>query len=211
MDKEKIILIGAGGHCKSVVDSIDTEKYEIVGFLDENRTGMHLNKPIFGSKIEDIKNFRNFKYFVSIGGIMARKMWYKRLQEYGLETINIIDKTAIVSPTAKIGKGNFIGKYAILNAEVVIGDDNIINSKALVEHECKIGNHCHISTNSSVNGDVVIGDCVFFGSSAVCNGQLKIGEKSIIGSGSVVIKNVVPNTTVVGVPARQIKENNYED
>lgn len=205
--KEKLILIGAGGHCKSVVDSIDTEKYEIVGFLDENKSGIHLNKPIFGNKIEDIEDYRKYKYFVSIGGIEARKMWYERLIKYKLETVNIIDKTAIISPTAVIGKGNFIGKFAILNAEVCIGDNNVINTKALLEHECKIGNHCHISTNSAVNGEVLIGDCVFMGSSSVCNGQLKIGENSIIGSGSVIIKDIEPNNTVVGVPGRVIKKN----
>jgi len=202
---EKLILIGAGGHSKSVVDSIDTNKYELCGFLDENKTGIHLNLPIFGEKIEDIDNFEQYSYFVAIGGVDSRKIWFERIKRKGLKTINIIDKTSIVSKSAKIGTGNFIGKHAIINANSVIGDNNVINTKALVEHECIVGNHTHLSTNSIINGNVIVRDCVFLGSSSVCNGQLSLGVSAVIGSGSVVITDVEPFTTVVGVPARVIK------
>ena len=70
---------------------------------------------------------------------------------------------------------------------------------------CKVGSHNHLSTNSVINGNVVVEDKVFIGSSSVCNGQLRIGYGSIIGSGSVIIKDVPANVTVVGVPARVIK------
>ncbi len=203
--KQKIILIGAGGHSKSVADSIDTDLYELVGFLDGKKTGTHLQFPIIGSTLEDVNDHRAYQYFVSIGDVSARKMWYETLMKYGVETFNIIDKTAIVAPTARIGTGNFIGKYAVINADATIGDNNIINTKALIEHECRVGNHTHLSTNSTINGNVVVEDEVFFGSCAVCNGQLKIGHGAIIGSGSVIIKDVEPNTTVVGVPGRVVK------
>ncbi len=203
--KQKIILIGAGGHSKSVADSIDTDLYELVGFLDGKKTGTHIDVPIIGRTLEEINNYLTYKYFVSIGDVSARKMWFEALNRYGVETINIIDKTAIISPTAQIGTGNFIGKYAVINADVTIGDNNVINTKALVEHECIVGSHTHLSTNSTINGNVVVEDEVFFGSCAVCNGQLKIGHGAIIGSGSVIIRDVEPHVTVVGVPSRVIK------
>ena len=205
MDKQKLILIGAGGHSKSVADSIDLTTYELIGFLDGNKTGSHMNLPIIGKSLEDVEDYREYKYFVAIGDVSARKMWFEKLQSHGVNIINIIDKTAVVADTAKIGIGNFIGKYAVINADAIIGDNNVINTKALVEHECKVGNHTHLSTNSTINGNVVVEDSVFFGSCAVCNGQLKIGENAIVGSGSVLIKDVEANTTVVGVPARVVK------
>ncbi len=205
MKKQKIILIGAGGHSKSVADSIDTDVYELVGFIDGQKTGTHINLPIIGKTLKDVKDYHTYKYFVSIGDVSARKMWYEILVKYGVETFNIIDKTAIVSPTAQIGMGNFIGKYAVVNADASIGNNNVINTKALIEHECSVGNHIHLSTNSTINGNVVVEDEVFFGSCAVCNGQLKIGHGAIIGSGSVIIKDVEPNVTVVGVPGRVVK------
>lgn len=206
--KEKLVIVGAGGHAKSVVDCVDQEQYQIVGFIDQNKTGMHFGFPIVGACVEDVEEYRSCKFFVAIGDIAPRKRWFEALRRYGVETINIIDKTAIISPSAKIGTGNFIGKRAIVNADVAIGDNNVINTGALVEHECTIGNHTHLSTYSVVNGNVIVGDGVFVGSCAVCIGQLTVGENTTVGAGSVVIKDVEENVTVVGVPARIIKRSN---
>lgn len=202
---KKIILIGAGGHSKSVADSINKTEYNLCGFIDENKQGSHLGLPILGNRIENIPNYKEYKYFVSIGDVGYRKIWFDRIKEMGLESLNIVDSSAIVSASAKIGIGNFIGKMVVINADAEIGDNNVINTKALVEHECKIGDHNHLSTNSVINGNVIVEDSVFIGSSSVCNGQLTIGKGAIIGSGSVIIEDVSPRVTVVGVPAKIIK------
>lgn len=201
----KLILIGAGGHAKSVVDAIDNSKYELCGFIDENKKGKHLEIPIFGAQIEDITNYKEFSYFVSIGDVYYRKSWFDKIINMDLNVINIIDSSAIISPSAKIGIGNFVGKMSVINANAKIGNNNIINTKSLIEHECIVGNNTHISTNSVINGNVEVEDNVFMGSSSVCNGQLKIGHDTIIGSGTVIIENVPARVTMVGVPARIIK------
>lgn len=204
LNMKKLILIGAGGHSKSVADALSSE-YTIYGFIDENKSGMHMGKPILGKTIEEVPNYRDFYYFVSIGGNGFRRSWFEKIKSLGLQTINIIDPTACIAKTARLGIGNFIGKYAIINADSVIGDNNVINTRALVEHECVVGSNVHLSTGSVINGNVIVNDGVFLGSMAVCNGQLSIGANSIIGSGSVVIRDVDPNVTVVGVPAHVIK------
>lgn len=202
---EKLIVIGAGGHCKSVVDSLDREQYELCGFVDNYKVGSHLGKPILGAKIEEIPNYWDYRYFVAIGDARIRQMWYNRVQELELQLINIVDPTALVSPTAQMGVGNFVGKFAVINADSRIGDNNIINTKGLVEHECVVGNHTHISTNASVNGNVIVEDGVFVGSGSTIIGQKRLGSFSVIGAGATVITDVTPETTVVGVPARPIK------
>lgn len=202
---KRLIMIGAGGHAESVADSIDTDLYELVGFIDSNKTGTHIGLPIFGKDITNVPDYMSCVYFVSIGDVGYRELWFKKIQERQLPVINIIDKTALISRSASIGIGNFIGKFAVINAGTKVGDNNVINTKALIEHECRIGSHTHLSTNSTINGDVVVEDSVFFGSTAVCNGQLKIGHHAVVGSGSVVIKEVEPWTTVVGAPARIVK------
>ena len=167
--------------------------------------------PIFGADIACVPDYKNYRYFVAIGDVDCRKMWFDRVQDMGLDLINIIDASAIISESATLGVGNFIGKMAVINADARIGDDNIINTKALVEHECRVGNHNHLSTNSVINGNVIVEDSVFLGSSSVCNGQLTIGHDAVIGSGSVVIKDVPPMVTMVGVPARIIKRRNQDE
>lgn len=210
MSKKKIVFIGAGGHAKSVIDSVDTNSYEIYGFIDTMKTGTHFGYPIFGDNFINVPRYQEHLYFIAIGNNRARKDWFLKLQELGLQTLNIIDKSALVSKNVKMGVGNFIGKMAIVNADVVIGNNNILNTRCLIEHECMIGNHCHISTNSVINGNVIVRNEVFYGSSAVCKGQLFIGEKSIVGAGSVIIKDVETCATIVGVPGRVIKRGNNE-
>ena len=201
-----LILIGAGGYASSVIDTINiTKEYEIVGFIDDFKVGEYFGKPIFGNDIRKIPNYKDYCYFVSIGNLDIRKAWFEKIKNLGLNTVNIIDQSAIISDNVKIGTGNFVGKGVIINIDTIIGDDNLINTKALIEHGCRIGSHTRISTNSTLNGDVKVEDEVYFGSSAVANGQLSIGRNSVVGSGAVVISDVEEYTTVVGVPAKVIK------
>lgn len=204
---KKVIIIGAGGYSKSVIDSMSFFEYKMCGFIDDYKEEIeHLGYPIFGKKIDNLKNPNDFFYFIAIGDNNKRTKWYNELKSRGLKMINIIDKSAIVSEHAIIGEGCFIGKMAIINSNVEIGDNCIINTKALVEHGCKINNNINISTNSVLNGDVIIGDSSFIGSCSVINGQINIGKNVIIGSGSVVINNIEDNCTAVGVPAKVIRK-----
>lgn len=204
---EKLIIIGAGGYAKSVLDSIDYFNYKIVGFVDEfSQEKTHLGYPILANSLDNLNNNNKYVYFIAIGNNEKRKTWYDRLVEKNLRIINVVDKSAIVSSHATIGNGCFIGKMAIINSKAIIGNNCIINTKSLIEHGCKIGDNCNISTNTVLNGDVKIGDGSFIGSSSVTLGQLCIGSYSTVGAGAVVTKNVDDNVTVVGVPAKTIKK-----
>ena len=203
---EKLILIGAGGYAKSVLDSIDPKKYKVIGFIDSIKEGHHLGIPIISSSIDDIKNPKDFVYFISIGDNKKRKFWYEEVQKRNLKIISSINKSAILSKNITYGAGLFVGKLAVINSDAHIGENVIINTKALVEHGVHIGNHSNISTNTTVNGDVQIGNECFIGSSSVINGQIIIGNSCTIGSGTVVIHNINYGSTVVGVPGKIIKE-----
>ncbi|WP_314318999.1 N-acetylneuraminate synthase [Fusobacterium pseudoperiodonticum] len=203
---EKLVIIGAGGYAKSVLDSLNKEKYEVVGFLDNKKKGHHLGVPIIASSLDEIKNSNEFVYFISIGDNKKRKFWYSEVKKRNLKVISIIDKSAIISKEVTYGPGLFVGKLAVINNDAHIGENVIINTKALVEHGVHIGNHSNVSTNTTINGDVHIGNECFIGSSSVINGQLMIGDSCTIGSGTVVIHNINYGSTVVGVPGRIIKE-----
>ena len=175
---KKVIFVGAGEYAESVYDSMAKEEYDLIGFVDEYKKGYHMGKPILAATIEEVSNFRDYAYF---------------------------DKTALISDSVKIGTGNFIGKMAVINIGTVIGDNNMVNSKSLIEHHCTIMNHTRIATATVMNGDVVVEDGAYLGSMACCIGQQRLGEFSIIGAGAVVLGNIEPHCTAVGVPAKVIK------
>ena len=204
---EKLLIIGAGGYSKSVLDSVDIYNFEMCGFIDEfSESDTHLGYPIVAKKFEQVKSPENYVYFIAIGNNLRRKAWFDRLRSLGLRLVNIVDRSAIISPRAKIGMGCFVGKLAVINACAIIGDNCVVNTRALIEHGAIVGSHVNVSTNVSINGDVRVNDGCFVGSCSVIIGQRTIGEWSTIGAGAVVIRDVDTGVTVAGVPAKKIKE-----
>jgi len=180
-------------------------------WLDVKPAGTeHLGYTVLGDKVQDVPNYKDCVYFIAIGHNGKRKAWWDILKSEGLSLINVIDKTAVISPHAVIGEGNFIGLFTIVRSGCTVGDNSIVNTRALVEHGSTIGSHVNLSTCVTLSGDVIVEDGAFVGSGSTINGQLTIGEWSLVGSGAVVIKEVAPHTTVVGVPAKVIESTNHK-
>ena len=209
---ERLIIIGAGGYAKSVLDSIDYYNYEVEGFIDEFKNeDSHLGHPILAKSIDSICDKDKFFYFIAIGNNFYRKRWFDILERKQLRIINVVDRSAIVSQRAMLGKGCFVGKMAIVNSMSKVSDNCIVNSKALIEHGCTLKKHANISTNAVINGDVVVGEGSFLGSCSVTKGQVSIGSWSIVGAGAVVVNNIPDEKIVVGIPAKIIKNNIHEE
>lgn len=138
-----LIVIGAGGYAKSVLDSVDHMNFRMIGFLDDIKDAgtLHLGYEIFGDSLDDIANASNYVYFVAIGNNTKRKLWFEKLKERNLTLINVIDKSAIVSRNSTIGEGSFIDKLAIVNSGSSIGNNTVTNTRALIEHGCIFGDH----------------------------------------------------------------------
>ncbi len=203
--KQKLIIIGAGGFAKAVIDSLDHEKYEIKGFIDTFKIGEHQGYPILGENLNIIYEPNQYVYFIAIGDPDCRALWMNLLEEKQLSTINVIDRTSIISERSKLGTCIYVGKMAIINCDSELEDGVVINTRALVEHGNYISYCTNVSTNVVLNGDVSVGIKSFIGSCTVVNGQLKIGNSSIIGSGSVVIRDIPDNVVVAGSPTKFIR------
>lgn len=200
--KEKIILVGGGGHCKSCIDVIEQEgAYQIAGVVDVPEK---LNESILGYKIiaadDDlpslVKEYKNF--LITLGQIKSpekRIRIYQALKESGAKLPIIVSPLAYVSRHAEIAEGTIVMHYALINAGAQIGSNCIINTKALIEHDAVIGDHCHIATGAVINGGVRVGSGTFFGSNAVTREYIEVGENSIIGCGAKIIKNAPPNSS----------------
>jgi sugar O-acyltransferase (sialic acid O-acetyltransferase NeuD family) len=190
---KKIILIGGGGHCKSVVDVIEQEgQFEIAGIVDKPEM---LGKKILGYPVigidSDLTSLAKRYTFanVTVGQIKspdARIHLFDLAKKAGFIFPNIISSRAYVSQHAVIGEGTVIMHDALINAGVSIDCNCIINSKALVEHDSKISKHCHISTNAIINGAVKIEEGCFIGSGVVTNNSITIKKNSFIRAGSIV-------------------------
>jgi sugar O-acyltransferase (sialic acid O-acetyltransferase NeuD family) len=187
--KSEIILVGGGGHCKSVIDVIELEnKYKIAGIIDKKE---FINQELLGYKIigydDDLKELhKKYKYaIVTIGQIKSNKLrinLFNILKDIGYKLPVIKSPLAYISKYASIDEGTVVHHHVFINADVKIGKNCIINSKALVEHDAIIKNHSHISTAAVINGGVLVKENTFIGSNAttkesiIIDGFIKAGE-----------------------------------
>ena len=206
----RLIMIGSGGHALSVADSLNPEKVRIAGSINEVNDLTLPGVPLIGRSIDDLPDAQDYHYFIAFGDNRNRKRWFEELKGRGLRMISVIDPTARISESARIGTGCFIGKHAVVNAYAQVGDDCIVNTRAVVEHECRVGDHAQLATGVIINGKTAVEEGAFIGSAAVCNDKLTIGAWSVIGSGTVVIRDIPANVTAVGNPARIIKSREAE-
>jgi sugar O-acyltransferase (sialic acid O-acetyltransferase NeuD family) len=188
---KSIILIGGGGHCKSVIDVIEQEgKFEIAGIVDKSEP---LGADILGysvigddSDLDDLA--KKYLYaLVTVGQIktpLLRMRLFELAEKSGFILPSIVSPRAYVSKYTTVGKGTIIMHDALINANAQIGENCIINSKSLIEHDCSISNHCHISTGATINGGVIVKSGSFIGSGVTTKESIIIGENSFIKAGS---------------------------
>jgi len=195
--KEKIILIGGGGHCKSCIDVIEHEgRFTIAGIVDipEKMHDRILGCEVIATDNDLPKLSNEYKNFlITVGQIRSpekRIHLFKTIKELGAKLPVIVSPLAYVSRHAAIAEGTIVMHHALINAGANVGKNCIINTKALIEHDVVIEDHCHIATGAVVNGGVKIGTGTFFGSNAMSREYIEIGENCIIGGGGRVMRNL---------------------
>ena len=191
---KEILLIGDGGHSKSVIDVLEQEgQFNIAGIIGTDKS---INSDVLGYKVigvdSDIDRFSKiYKYaIVAVGQVKSpaiRIKIFSLLMKSGFVLPKIISPRSYVSKHAVIGSGSIIMHDAVVNANAVVGDNCIINSKALIEHDCRIFDHCHISTGAIINGGVAVKSRCFVGSGAITKESILIDENNFIKAGSLII------------------------
>jgi len=205
MDK-KLILIGGGGHCKSVIEVAESAGYIIIGILDRPE---EVGKKVLDYEIigidDDIPQYVDkVEFVITIGFIKnpaLRIKLYNKVLQAGGKLATLIASTAYVSKYAQLGQGTVVMHRAFVNAGAWIGNNVIVNTFANIEHDAQIGDQCHISTGTMVNGDCKIGNNCFIGSQAVLANAVSICSEVIVGAGSLVRKSIHQAGIYSGNPA----------
>jgi len=206
-----VVIIGAGGQGRVVLDILRAEaRHNVVGFLDADPTlaGTTVGGlPVIGrvNQFPRLKEQRVKGAIVAIGESKARRRYAQLILDNGLELISTVHPSAVVSPSATIGRNVVVAPHAVIGPESRIGDSVLINTASIIEHECHIGAGAHVCPGAAMAGRVHIGQGAFIGLGSRIIQCLSIGDDAIVGAGAVVIADVPASATVVGVPARVIK------
>lgn len=208
---ERIILVGGGGHCRVVMDSIARGGvYAIHGIIDipANVGNSVDGVMIIGSDLdlEKIRRQGVTNFIIAVGSVSetaVRSRLFKTMLEADFVPVNVIDPTATISKGAGLGNGNFIGARAIVNTGTSIENNVIVNTGAIIEHDCQICDNVHIAPGVVLSGGVRIGRGTHIGTGAVIVQGINIGSDSLIGAGSVVVRDFVDGSFAYGNPCRE--------
>lgn len=210
MQRKKVIVIGGSGHAKVVIDTLQAMNiYEITGFTSPIFEEQTLCGAAYLGNDHVIPTLNEqgiTGFIVAIGDNTLREKLFIKCVKLGMTPINAISPSSYISPHAVIGAGVLIAPGATINAGTVVKDNVIINTLAGIDHDCIISSHVHIAPGATLTGNVKVDVGAMVGAKSTVIPKINIGEWSTVGAGATVIENVVSYSTVVGVPAKKIKQ-----
>lgn len=211
MREKDIYIVGAGTYGEAMCELADILGYTVKGFYDEDtqkNAEFIMGIEVIGkfSELAD-QDIKDKQFIVAIGDNSIRYNIMTAINQSEGTTPTLIHPTAVISPSAEIGKGVYIQANAYIWTKVKIDNFCIISPNVVVAHHSTIGKACLISTLSGVGASIKIEDKVFVGmGSTIVTGISWIGENTIIGAGTVVLENADKNSIYVGIPAKKIKD-----
>lgn len=195
--KERLVIIGAGGHGKVVADIALKNGYTDICFVDDNEKCDVMGFPVIGS-IDETENLNDGKtdFIIGIGNNAVRK---RIAEKYDVNWVTIVHPSAQIASHVTIGLGTVVMANAVANPCTTIGKHCIINTSAVVEHDNSIEDYVHISPGVKLSGNVAIGKNTWIGTGASVINNVKICEGTVVGAGSVVVDSINKRGTYFGV------------
>jgi sugar O-acyltransferase (sialic acid O-acetyltransferase NeuD family) len=207
---EKLVVFGAGGHAKVVIDIIEQQgNYEIAGLLDDDlkhQGSRFFGYPVLGTRA-DLPALRSAQLrhaIVTIGDNASRAAVAAYLDQHGWRFASAVHPRASIGRGVEIGPGSVVMAGCVVNADACLGGQVIINTGATVDHDCRIEDAAHIAPGCHLCGGVSVGQGSLLGAGSTVTPGVRIGCKVIVGAGSTVIRDVTDEARVSGSPARPL-------
>lgn len=211
----KLVLIGGGGHCKSVLDSaLKMKFFEKIVITDEC---LPPGTKILGCEVVGndscLQQLREDGYeyaFITLGCVRvgnSREKLAAKISSLGFKFAVVQDPSSVIAQNVKIGSGSYIGKNVVINTDATIGKHCIINTGAIIEHECEVGDFTHVSVGTVLCGCVSVKNNCMIGAGSVVIQGMCIGSNVQIGANSTVLSDVGDNMTYYGTVKVQTDKN----
>ena len=205
--KKPVAVVGYSGHSYVIIDIFLNAGRMVSAYCDselKERNPYHLN--YLGKENEVIPTLKEYDYFIGIGHNGIRRKVQTSLSALLGKPINAIHPSAVISASVEMGYGVMIAANATINPVVTIGTGVICNTSCSIDHECTIDDFVHIAPGAVLCGNVRVGAGTFIGANTVIKQGITIGQNVTIGAGTVIIRDIPDNTTVVGNPQRIIRQ-----
>lgn len=217
-DEIRLVVLGAGGHgseIQSYLSELQRRQsgINVCGFLDDLKSpGPWLETLVLG-KLDSILHWLDAlqitHYLTAFGDNLLRRQLVNFVEGSAATTLTpwtLRHPSAQVGKDVTIGGGCLLAPSTVITTRVTIGRHCILNLRSSVSHDCAIGDFVNINPAAILCGNVVVGDGAYIGAGAVIKERIRIGRGAVIGAGAAVVRDVPDGATVVGVPARVLKQ-----
>lgn len=211
LPQESLILLGAGGHAKVLIDALRSRGLAVQGIVDADPTrhGQQLSGvPIIGGDAAVFAMAPDTVRLINgIGSVRIsplRRHLHEGFTSRGYRFAAVVHAAAIIAPDVELSEGVQIMAGAVVQTGCRIGEGAIINTRAAVDHDCEIGRHAHISPGATLCGNVTVGEGAHVGAGATVIQGVRIGRNSMVAAGAVVIRDVPDGVSMAGVPAKEM-------
>lgn len=207
---QQVLILGGGGHAAVVADAVRSRGWSIAGYLDDGGPSDQHGPPELRwlGRVSDLHSILESLpgtviVHAAAGDPALRRRWLNAARGFALDPI--IHASAVISPSASIADGAFIGPLAVVNARAVLARGCIINSGAIIEHDCNVDEFAHVAPRAVLCGGVSVGHDTLIGVGAVVRPAINIGAHVIVGAAAAVVADAPDGVTVIGVPARMVE------
>ncbi len=209
---QNLIIIGARGLGREVYSLAKQSKgfgydFAIKGFLDDKPEALdHFeNYPPIISSCEDYEVQENDVFICALGSVKWKRHYVKILVSKGARFINLVHRSVVVNPNVSLGTGIIIFDQCILSNDVAIDDFATIQHYTVIGHDASIGKFAHIGPFCFFGGwSKIEKDATVFVRSTILD-KVTVQFGATVGAASLVMRDVRPNITVFGVPAKKLE------
>jgi acetyltransferase EpsM len=211
-DRQRIVVVGAGGHGHVVVDALRSltdagRPIDVVAIVDDDES---LRGTVIGGLTVSggralLTSIPHDAAIVAIGDNATRRRLQEEFTALGERLFAVCHVSAVVSREAVIEPGAMVAAGAVVGPRARVGAGAIVNTGARVDHHCDIGACAHVAPGATLAGAVAVGAETLVGLGAIVLPGVRIGSRSVLGAGTVVLTDVPDAVTVVGVPARVVE------
>jgi UDP-perosamine 4-acetyltransferase len=206
----RVVMVGAGGHAKVVVEAVRAMGvFEIVGLTDPAPAAPEvLGVPVLGSDevLAALYGQGIREAVLAVGDNRLRQELARMAFQLGFTLPPIIHPHASISPSARIRDGAVVMARAVVGTEATVHEAAIINTGAILDHETVIGPAAHVAPGCALAGRVTVGERALVGAGAAVRPRIVIGADAVVATGAAVVDDVPPGVLVGGVPARPLRQ-----